>query len=176
LNSFDLRSEVTLRDARPDDAVAYIVLQRAIFSESNFMLFAPDEYLVSAEEASAQLEKIANSGSGRRLLAIDQGDLVGFLGVSGSAIPRIRHSAQLVIGVLRSHWHRGVGRALLTEAIRWAPRAGLSRLELFVMKTNSRAISLYESMGFRVEGHRRRAYIIDGAPVDDQLMAYVFDA
>ena len=44
------------------------------------------------------------------------------------------------------------------------------------MKPNSRAIFLYEQMGFRVEGYRRRAYIIDGVPVDDQLMAYVFEA
>jgi RimJ/RimL family protein N-acetyltransferase len=169
-------SEITIRDARPDDAVAYVTLQKALFGETNFMLFAPDEYLVAPEEVSTQLEKIANSGTGRRLLAIDQGDLVGFLGVSGSPIPRIRHSGLLVIGVLQSHWHRGVGRTLITEAIRWAPTVGLSRLELFVMKSNSRAISLYERMGFRVEGHRRRAYVIDGVPVDDQLMAYVFEA
>jgi RimJ/RimL family protein N-acetyltransferase len=168
-------SEITIRDARPDDAVAYVTLQKTLFGETNFMLFAPDEYLVSPQEVSAQLEKIANSGSGRRLLAIDQGDPVGFLGVSGSPIPRIRHSALLVIGVLQSHWHRGVGRALIAEVIRWAPTVGLSRLELFVMKSNSRAISLYERMGFRVEGHRRRAYVIDGVPVDDQLMAYVFE-
>lgn len=169
-------SEIVIRDARPDDAAAYVALQKAIFGETDFMLFAPDEYLVTPEDASAQLEKIASSGSGRRLLAIDQGDLVGFLGASGSPIPRIRHSAQLVIGVLRSHWGRGVGRALMTEAIRWAPTVGLSRLELFVMKPNSRAISLYERMGFRVEGYRRRAYVVDGVPVDDQLMAYVFEA
>jgi len=169
-------SEITIRDARPDDAAAYVALQRALFGETSFLLFAPDEYLVTPEDACVQLEKIANSGSGRRLLAIDHGDLVGFLGVSGSPIPRIRHSAQLVIGVLRSYWRRGVGQTLLTEVIRWAPTVGLSRLELFVMKSNSRAISLYERMGFRVEGHRQRAYIIDGVPVDDQLMAYVFEA
>jgi RimJ/RimL family protein N-acetyltransferase len=168
--------EITIRDARPDDAGAYVTLQRALFGETNFMLFAPGEYRVSPEEVSAQFEKIANSGTGRRILALDQADLVGFLGVSGSPIPRIRHSALLVIGVLRSHWRRGVGRTLLTEAIRWAPTVGLSRLELFVMKSNSRAIALYEQMGFRVEGCRRRAYIIDGVPIDDQLMAYVFEA
>ena len=65
---------------------------------------------------------------------------------------------------------------MLTEIIRWAPTVGLSRLELFVMESNSGAIALYKQLGFRVEGHRRRAYIIDGVPVDDQLMAYVLEA
>jgi len=166
----------SIRDTRPEDAAALISLQRAIFGETSFMLFAPDEYLATPEEVSAQLAKVASSRSSRRLLAEDQGNLVGFLGLVGSTVPRLRHSAQLVVGVLRSHWHRGVGKALLSEAIRWAPTAGLSRLELFVMKPNSRAISLYEHLGFRVEGHRRRAYIIDGLAVDDQLMAYVFEA
>ena len=109
-------SDITIRDARPDDA-GQVTLQKALFGETNFMLFAPGEYLVSPKKCPHSLRS-ANSGSGRRLLAIDQGDLVGYLGVSGSPIPRIRHSALLVIGVLRSHWRRGVGRTLLTEAIR----------------------------------------------------------
>ena len=167
---------ISIRDTRPEDAAALISLQRAIFGETTFMLFAPDEYLATPEEISAQLAKVASSGSTRRLLAEDQGNLVGFLGVVGSPVPRLCHSAQLVVGVLRSHWHRGVGKALLSEAIRWAPTVGLSRLELFVMEPNYRAISLYEHLGFRVEGRRRRAYIIDGVPIDDQLMAYVFEA
>jgi RimJ/RimL family protein N-acetyltransferase len=166
----------SIRDARPQDAAALISLQRAIFGETSFMLFAPDEYLATPEEVSALLAKVASSSSSRRLLAEDQSNLVAFLGVGGSTTPRLRHSAQLVVGVRRSHWHRGVGKALLSEAIRWAPTVGISRLELFVMESNSRAISLYEHLGFRVEGRRRRAYIIDGAPVDDYLMAYVIEA
>ena len=57
-----------------------------------------------------------------------------------------------------------------------APTVGLSRLELFVMTTNTRAIALYEHLGFRFEGERRRAYVINGACVDDHLMGYVFEA
>jgi len=166
----------SIRDARPEDASALISLRKAIFGETNFMLYAPNEYSASPDELSTQLAKIRSSGYSRSLLAETEGNLIGFLGASGSSVPRLRHSAQLFLGVLRSHWRSGVGRALLAEIIRWAPTAGLSRLELFVMTSNSRAIALYERLGFRVEGHRRRAYIIDGVPVDDQLMAYVFEA
>jgi ribosomal protein S18 acetylase RimI-like enzyme len=38
------------------------------------------------------------------------------------------------------------------------------------MKDNLRAIALYERLGFRAEGARRRAYIINGRPVDDLLI------
>ena len=101
---------------------------------------------------------------------------MGLLGVIGSSVPRLRHAAQLYIGVLRSHWARGVGSALLAEALAWAPGAKISRLELFVMKDNARAIALYQRFAFRVEGARRCAYIINGRPVDDLLMAYVEEA
>ena len=162
-----------IRDALPEDAAALLLLRKAIFSETNFMLYSPGEYSASPEELSAQIAKINISGYSRSLLAEIDGTLIGFVGVTGSPIRRLRHSAQIVVGVLRSHWRQGVGRALLTEAIRWAPTAGLSRLELFVMSKNMSAIALYEQLGFRIEGSRRHAYIIDGTPVDDRLMARV---
>ena len=166
----------SIRDALSEDAAALVSLRKAIFGETNFMLYAPSEYSASPEELSAQIAKISSSGNSRSLLAETDDAFIGFLGVMGSPIPRLRHSAQIVVGVLRSHWRQGVGRALLSEAIRWAPAAGLSRLELFVMSKNTGAIALYEQLGFRIEGSRRHAYIIDGAPVDDQLMAYVSEA
>lgn len=166
----------SIRDALPEDAAALIALRKAIFGETNFMLYASSEYSADPEELAAQLAKISSSGYSRSLVAESDNTLIGFLGATGSSVPRLRHSALLFLGVLRSHWHCGIGRALLTEIIRWAPTVGVSRLELFVMTSNSRAIALYEGLGFRVEGHRRRAYMIDGVPVDDQLMAYVFNA
>jgi RimJ/RimL family protein N-acetyltransferase len=77
---------------------------------------------------------------------------------------------------VRAHWGRGIGSALLSEVLRWAPTVGLSRLELYVMNNNERAIRLYERLGFEVEGHRRRAYIVNGEAVDDQLMALIYEA
>jgi len=169
-------ADIVVRDASPQDAAASIALRKALFAETDFLLYAPNEYVTTAEELAAQLERIAGSGHSRSLLAEVDGAQVGLLGAIGSSIPRIRHAAQLYIGVLKGFWGRGVGRALLAEVIAWAPSAGLTRLELFVMKDNARAITFYERFGFRVEGARRRAYIINGRPVDDILMAYVHEA
>jgi RimJ/RimL family protein N-acetyltransferase len=151
-------------------------LRKAIFAETDFLLYAPEEYVTTSDEFSAQLERIAASNHSRSLLAEIDGVPVGILGAVGSSIPRLRHAANVYLGVLRSYWGRGVGRALLAEALAWAPSVAISRLELFVMKDNVRAIALYERIGFRVEGARRRAYIINGRPVDDLLMAYVYEA
>jgi RimJ/RimL family protein N-acetyltransferase len=164
------------RDAEPEDAAALISLRKQIFGETDFMLYSPEEYSASPEEAAAQLQRIRKSGHSRSLIVDCGGTVVGFLGVTGSSIPRPRHSGQVFLGVLRAYWGRGVGSSLLSEAMHWAPTAGLSRLELYVMNDNNRAIALYERFGFRTEGARRCAYVINGKPIDDRLMAYVYEA
>jgi RimJ/RimL family protein N-acetyltransferase len=167
---------VAIRSAVPEDAENLVALRRTIFGETDFMLYAPDEYVVTVVEASEQIERMTKSEHSRTIVASVDSTLVGLLNVMGSSIPRIRHSATIALGVRRSHWGQGIGSRLLEEALRWAPSAGLSRLELYVALDNARAASLYEKLGFRVEGRRSRAYVINGRPVDDQLMSYVFAA
>jgi putative acetyltransferase len=73
---------------------------------------------------------------------------------------------------VKHDWRRkGVGRALMTEALAWAPTAGITRVELYVYARNAAAIALYEQLGFVVEG-RRRNFIREGdAYLDDLVMA-----
>jgi RimJ/RimL family protein N-acetyltransferase len=158
------------------DAERLVALSHALFAETDFLLYGPGEYLLTTEDASLQIARASQVPISRNLVAENDGEFVGFLRVIGSPVPRLRHSADLALGVLRSSWGRGVATDLMNEAIRWAPTVGLSRLELFVMTTNTRAIALYQRLGFKFEGLRRRAYIINGVAVDDHLMGYVFEA
>lgn len=167
---------VSIRSAVPEDAANLVALRRTMFGETEFLLYAPDDYVVSVAEAAEQIERATRSQHSRTIVASVDATLVGVLNVMGSSIPRIRHSATIALGVRQSHWSQGIGSRLFEEALRWAPSAGLSRLELYVAQSNARAASLYHKFGFRVEGRRIRAYVINGKPVDDQLMAYVFEA
>jgi len=47
------------------------------------------------------------------------------------------------------------------------------RLELTVMAHNHRAASLYQRMGFSVEGPRTQCLLIDGRFVDELYMAVI---
>jgi len=168
-----LTVEIEIRDAVPEDAVGLIDLRRTIFGESDFMLYAPDEYSDSDDAMAKRIGGMSRSGHSRLVLAFADRVLAGFLGVTGSDIPRRRHVAYVALGVLRAHWGRGIAGAMLKETLRWAPTAGISRLELGVMSGNRRAIELYERVGFRVEGTKKRAYLIGGRPVDEHFMAYI---
>lgn len=64
---------------------------------------------------------------------------------------------------------RGVGLALLRQAMERARKRGLERTVLEVRTGNAGAIALYESLGFRRDAVRRR-YYVDGE--DALLMSY----
>ncbi|MEI8105722.1 MAG: GNAT family protein [Actinomycetes bacterium] len=66
---------------------------------------------------------------------------------------------------------QGVGGALLAAAASEARRRGARRLTLRVLGENAAARALYESAGFVVEGVQRGEFLLDGAYVDDILMA-----
>jgi RimJ/RimL family protein N-acetyltransferase len=71
---------------------------------------------------------------------------------------------------------RGVGRALLAEAIDRARKAGAHKVALQVWPHNAAAIALYERFGFQQEGYLRRHYrrrsgelwdaVVMGLPLD----------
>ena len=80
--------------------------------------------------------------------------------------------ADLGLMVAASHRRRGIGRALLEQAVVWARDAGVRKLELHVFPWNEPAIRLYEPFGFEREGLRREHYRRGGEFVDAILMAY----
>ena len=117
--------EIELRDAAPEDAADLIDLRRTIFGESDFMLYAPDEYSDSADALAKRIDGISRSSGSRLIVALADKVLAGFLSVTGSEVPRRRHVGYVVIGVARAHWSRGIGEALLKETLRWAPTAAI---------------------------------------------------
>ena len=77
--------------------------------------------------------------------------------------------------VAAGHRRRGIGQALLEQAVAWARAAGVRKLELHVFPWNEPAIRLYERFGYEREGLRRDHYRRDDEYVDAILMAYRVD-
>jgi RimJ/RimL family protein N-acetyltransferase len=68
----------------------------------------------------------------------------------------------LGVGLLPTYRGKGIGRRLMARVIAAAWRKGLTRIELTVRQDNRRAIALYKRLGFKAEGVRRNAFLIDG--------------
>jgi ribosomal protein S18 acetylase RimI-like enzyme len=84
------------------------------------------------------------------------------------------HEHVLQVGGLAVHPHRqrgGIGRRLLERGVGEARDRGARKLALRVLRSNIAARRLYEATGFVVEGVLRDEFLLDGAYVDDVLMA-----
>ena len=137
-----------IRVAGPPDAAALLGLKRQLDRETSFMMFEPDERDGSALDLAAELGQAARSQNSVVIVA-DAGDhLAGYVELTGGLLRRSRTTAHVVLGVLARAAGQGLGTALLHQAREWAAAHGLHRLELTVMAHNTRAIGLYERMGF----------------------------
>jgi len=56
-----------------------------------------------------------------------------------------------IFGVLKEHRRKGIGKALLANAMRWLWNRGMDTVYLGVDETNPKALRVYESVGFEVE-------------------------
>jgi ribosomal-protein-alanine N-acetyltransferase len=66
-----------------------------------------------------------------------------------------------LLGIDAPYQRRGLGRWLLIHLLLAAGDRGLTHATLEVRQSNQAALALYESLGFRVAGERRRYYADD---------------
>lgn len=104
----------------------------------------------------------------------DAKKVVGVIGLNVSQSQRTRHSASLGIMVHGDYQGKGIGKALLNKVIDLADNwLMLVRLELGVFTDNERAINMYKSVGFEIEGTKRCAIIRNGKYADEYIMSRI---
>jgi len=161
-------SEVTVRDATPADVDALVDMLVEVAGEGRWIgTEAPVDTerrrrMAADVEASDVVLLVAEAG----------GEPVGQLGLEMA-----RYGVAELGMLVAAGWRgRGVGTALLAEAVRRARAAGAHKIALQVWPHNAAAIALYERFGFQREGHLRRHYrrrsgelwdaVVMGLPLD----------
>ncbi len=115
-------------------------------------------------ESSFRMSLRAGIDHGDVFIYEDAGEAVGWLWLDRyeAGIIHIRH-----IQVASEHWGEGIGRRIMEDAIATAVNEGRHAVTLNVTKSNRRAVSLYEHLGFRVvsdDGERQRMKLDLAAP------------
>ncbi|MBI5973978.1 GNAT family N-acetyltransferase [Staphylococcus canis] len=166
---------VTIREIRIKDVEPLIMLMRQIFDESEFMLYDPGEYIPSLERATTKIEKVITSPHLAILVAEEDEQLVGYLTIKTKPLKRIKHTANIAMGVLKSHQNRGIGFELLNHCKTWCQSHDISRIELNVVSANTTAYQFYKKAKFVVEGERRNSIKINTQYFNEYLMAYLIE-
>ncbi|WIV54508.1 GNAT family N-acetyltransferase [Amycolatopsis nalaikhensis] len=155
---------ITIRTARADDEAALAGIDQRTWTAVVSPAPAPPPGTPFFDE-DARPEDF--------LVAEHDGAVAGYVRLAaGFGIPAHRHV--LVIGGLAVDPDRqrlGIARRLVDAAVAEARRRGARKLTLRVLGHNTAARRVYERCGFVVEGVLRGEFRVDGADVDDVLMA-----
>jgi RimJ/RimL family protein N-acetyltransferase len=165
--------QFSVRLAEKADASNLLALRNSLFEETDTMLFEPGEFKDTPQDEANRIERLNQGANSRCLVAVSDGQLIGFLNAMGTPVNRLRHSTTLALGVRRANWSNGVGSALINEVLAWSRSCGLRRIELTVLTSNSRAVELYRRAGFEIEGTRRSSLLVGGSYVDEYLMSAI---
>lgn len=162
---------MVIREIIKDDASNFVNLIQQVEKESDFMLFEPDERKITPEQQLSRIEAMQQQENSTVFVAEANNQLVGYMVVIGGFANRNKHSAYLVIGVLKEFSGQGIGTKLFKKLQEWVSQHKIHRLELTAMKHNERAISLYTKMGFEIEGIKRQSLLVNGEYIDEYYMA-----
>ncbi|HVN58131.1 MAG TPA: GNAT family N-acetyltransferase [Bacteroidales bacterium] len=140
---------VTIRKAEKKDNAVLASLIRAVFDEHN----APHEGTVYSDPATDNLYRLFSVKGSLLLVAEDEGEILGCCGIYPT--PGLEKScAELVKFYLKTDARgKGTGRELMEKVMASAVAMGYSELYLESLPQFSRAVSMYEKLGFRTLNH-----------------------
>ncbi len=151
--------ELHIRNGEFADGYAVLENYNITHEETDFLLSYTDEKQFDSEQESRFLKDKADSPNEIELIALMDGKVVGTAGINAAGTRyKVKHRAEFGIGILKDYWGLGIGRALTAACIECAKNAGYVQLELSVVADNTRAISLYRSLGFTEYGRNPKGF------------------
>ena len=151
--------EVLIRNGDSADGAAVYENFNQAHGETDFLLSYPDENSFDPEQEARFLEDKTNSDNEIELIALIDGKVAGTAGIEAVGNKyKLKHRAEVGISILKEYWGLGLGRLLTSACIQCAKEAGYSQVELNVVAENTRAISLYKSLGFTEYGRDPRGF------------------
>ena len=166
LNSNANASVARVRRATLDDAAGIQLCIDAVAQERRWLAFLQAPSLQEVRSFIGENEPI-------QFVAEREGNVVGWCDVTPNRREGFRHCGTLGMGVLAPFRGRGLGYKLLEATLQATRNAGLRRVELEVLSSNTGAISIYRKSGFGIEGRKREARVLDGRTEDILMMALV---
>lgn len=154
---------LVIREAQIEDASTILDYIDKVSKESDNLTFGGGEFGITQEKEAELIDEMLKSNNQIMICAFIDNQLVGQLVFRAGFRPRIKHSGEFGITVLKEHWSKGIGKKLISYLIAWAKENQIIRkINLKVRSDNYNAIALYTKMGFVSEGTITREFFING--------------
>lgn len=153
-----------IRPLRIRDVSSLLRFKKAIECEAAHLALGTGERTETVFHAL--LRMFVNRKRTHTLVAIHKNQVVGHVTVIRARFKKLRRNAYLTIAVAAPYRGTGLGSRMMRAAEADALSRGARRMELEVFAKNTRAIALYERLGYMEEG-RKRSAVDDGDGYDD---------
>lgn len=178
MKQFKINEEtvVIIRKAKISDAKAILEYINTISKESDFLTFGEGEFNKTIEEEELFIDSISKKNNALFIVAEIEGKIVGTLNFSGGARPRVMHTGEFGVSVLKEYWGQGIGTELIKYLIEWCKNSNVIRkINLRVRSDNYSAIHIYKKLGFIEEGVISRAFQVNNIFYDSIIMGLYID-
>lgn len=137
---------MTIRPARPDDAVAIAAIANEIIRDT-LVTFT------TMQRTPAQITSEINSRAGHYLVGVSDGQVAGFATYAPfRAGPGYAHTREHSIQLAPWAQGRGLGRALMVELEQVARAEGVHALIAGISSANPQAVAFHAALGFAEVG------------------------
>jgi GNAT superfamily N-acetyltransferase len=166
-----------IRSAVKADAKSLSEVRLQVDGETEHMDRVPGEAFINEAGFETIIERDTDHPRNICLVAEADGRIIGYSRCAGHDLQRFKHKVEFGVGVLKQYWGFGIGTNLLQTSISWADANGITKIILNgVLETNEKAIRLYQSLGFEVEGILKKDRILsDGKYYSTYMMARYTD-
>jgi GNAT superfamily N-acetyltransferase len=138
---------VTIREATPADLEALFAIQKAASTAAYAHIYPPDLYPYPDEEVKDDMARRLAGREATYLVAEEDGSAIGLAGISPGWLEQLY--------VLPEAQGRGVGTALLEEAVARRRDAGDEELRLWTLEANEPGRRFYEARGWQLAPETR---------------------
>ncbi|GAA0227531.1 GNAT family N-acetyltransferase [Haladaptatus pallidirubidus] len=169
-----------------DEGLSYRIRQAHQFNrrgiETAIREVADEGASISAERVAADIDDegalLRNNDRRSRMFYVatvadgeNEGEVVGWVHLDAPELDKLRHTAELTVGVREPYRKHGIGSRLLERAMAWANDAGYQKVYQSLPGTNETAIDLLEDFSWETEAVRKDHYLVGDEFVDEVMMA-----
>lgn len=158
-----------IRPARQEDLSSIVGAIRTVAGEQRYIVAETvAEQLCHEDVLLRQNDRLSRVF----FVATVDNEVVGWAHLQAPDVEKLRHTAELTVGVLEEYRRHGIGSHLLQRGLQWAASNGCEKVYNSLPATNPDGIAFLLENGWSIESVRSDRYQLDSGRVDEIMLAY----